>query len=195
MPFLHNGLTSTEYTVDLLIDPATRDTADVAHEVTAIASSSGKAQAEAFRAKVKAPTTSACYGKYEELVKDQNVDIIYVASPHSHHFQHAMMCLENGKHVVCEKPITVNAAQAKLLYEAAKKHNLFLLDAVWTRYLPLSIQIRDLIQKGEVGEILRVIADTSMGEDVDDLWLNQKRRKVNMDLAGGALLESKDTIL
>jgi predicted dehydrogenase len=91
---------------------------------------------------------------------------------------------------VCEKPITVNARQAKALYEVAKAKNLFLLDAVWTRYFPLSVQIRELIRKGEIGEVLRVIADTSMGEDTDNLWKVQKRRKVNMELAGGALLES-----
>ncbi|THX27924.1 NAD(P)-binding protein [Aureobasidium pullulans] len=119
----------------------------------------------------------------------QNVDIIYIASPHSHHYQHTMLCLQAGKHVVCEKPITVNAAQVKLLYRTAKERNLFLLDAVWTRYFPLSVQIRNIISEGKIGEGLRVIADTSMGRDVDDLWLNQRRRKVNLDLAGGALLE------
>ncbi|KAI4787150.1 hypothetical protein E4T44_13718 [Aureobasidium sp. EXF-8845] len=100
-----------------------------------------------------------------------------------------MLSLQAGKHVVCEKPITVNAAQARILYQTAKDRNLFLLDAVWTRYFPLSVQIRDIIKSGEIGEVLRVIADTSMGENVDDLWVNQKRRKVNLDLAGGALLE------
>lgn len=96
---------------------------------------------------------------------------------------------------MCEKPITVNAAQARILYQTAKDRNLFLLDAVWTRYFPLSVQIRDIIKSGEIGEVLRVIADTSMGENVDDLWVNQKRRKVNLDLAGGALLESQFTNL
>ena len=180
-----------EFTIDLLIDPATRGVDDVAHIVAAIASSSGEAQAETFKTKVKAPAECAVYGSYEELFADANVDIIYIASPHSHHFKHTMMALKANKHVVCEKPITVNSAQAKILYETAKARDRFLLDAVWTRYFPLSIQIRDLISKGEIGEVLRVVADTSMGEEMDDLWLRQKRRKVNLDLAGGALLESK----
>ncbi|KAI5197267.1 NAD(P)-binding protein [Aureobasidium subglaciale] len=181
-----------EFTVDLLIDPTTRDVKDVSHVVAAIASSSGRTRAETFRIKVKAPSDCACYGTYDALVNDKNVDIIYIASPHSHHFQHTLECLYAGKHVVCEKPITVNAAQARILYQVAKERNLFLLDAVWTRYFPLSIQIRDIISNGEIGEVLRVIADTSMGEDVDDLWLEQKRRKVNLDLAGGALLETRE---
>ncbi|KAI4787125.1 hypothetical protein E4T44_13723 [Aureobasidium sp. EXF-8845] len=180
----------SEYAIDLLIDPTSRETRDVTHNIAAIASSSGKDRAEAFRTKVQAPSDCACYGNYEDLSRDSNVDIVYIASPHSHHFQHAMLCLQAGKHVVCEKPITVNAAQARILYQTAKDRNLFLLDAVWTRYFPLSVQIRDIIKSGEIGEVLRVIADTSMGEDVDDLWVNQKRRKVNLDLAGGALLEN-----
>ncbi|KAK4556227.1 hypothetical protein LTR86_006924 [Recurvomyces mirabilis] len=178
-----------EFTIDLLIDPATRGTADVAHVVAAIASSSGEAQARSFAAKVKAPHDTVCYGGYEDLVKDKNVDIVYIASPHSHHFAHALLALNAGKHVVCEKPITVNARQAEILYKTAKKNSLFFLDAVWTRYFPLSVQIRQIITSGEVGEILRVTADTSMGEEMDDLWKRQKRRKVNLDLAGGALLE------
>jgi len=183
-----------EFTVDLLIDPETRGTKDVAHVVKAVASSSGRDQAERFKSKIKAPSDCCCYGTYEKLVQDTDVDIVYVASPHSHHFQHTLLCLNAGKHVVCEKPITVNAAQAKILYDTAKRRNLFLLDAVWTRYFPLSVQIRGIISSGEIGEVLRVIADTSMGEDVDDLWVNQKRRKVNLELAGGALLESMSRI-
>lgn len=163
---------------------------DISHTVAAVASSSGKDRAEAFRTKVQAPSDCACYGDYKALSNDPNVDIVYIASPHSHHFQHAMLCLQAGKHVVCEKPITVNAAQAKILYQTAKERSLFLLDAVWTRYFPLSVQIRGIIQSGEIGEILRVCADTSMGENVDDLWINQRRRKVDLNLAGGALLES-----
>lgn len=174
-----------------MIDPATRGTHDVSHTVAAVASSSGLSRAEKFKADLNIPSSCAAYGTYEELVQDKNVDIIYVASPHSHHYEHTILALNAGKHVVCEKPITVNASQAKSLYEIAKKKNLFLLDAVWTRYFPLSVQIRQMIQNGEIGEVLRVVADTSMGEDTDDLWYRQKRRKVNRDLAGGALLESK----
>lgn len=185
------GLTSiTEFTIDLLIGPATRDTHDVAHIVAAIASSSGKDRAESFRDKVKAPKECACYGNYDELVADANVDAIYVATPHSHLYQNVLQALDAGKHVVCEKPITVNAAQAKVLYDTARSRKLFMLDAVWTRYFPLSVNIRQLIQERAIGEVLRVTADTTMGESMDDLWLRQKRRKVNLDLAGGALLES-----
>jgi dihydrodiol dehydrogenase / D-xylose 1-dehydrogenase (NADP) len=100
--------------------------------------------------KVGAPSSAKAYGSYEELVADKDVDIIYVATPHSHHYQNAMLALEAGKNVLCEKAFTVNAAQAKKLVEKAKEKNLFLMEAVWTRYFPLSIYVRDVITSGKV---------------------------------------------
>ncbi|KAL1967257.1 hypothetical protein VTN77DRAFT_3303 [Rasamsonia byssochlamydoides] len=185
---LATGGIAETFVKDLLKDPKLRGADDVTHTVTAVASSSSKARAEQFIADVKIPAPCAAYGSYEELVKDPNVDIIYVATPHSHHYQNTMLALEAGKHVLCEKPFTVNAAQTRILCETAKKKNLFLMEAVWTRYFPLSIQVRELIQKGEIGEVLRVIADNSFGEDVENVW-GTKHRMVNKDLAGGALLD------
>ncbi|KAL2218322.1 hypothetical protein M432DRAFT_427920 [Thermoascus aurantiacus ATCC 26904] len=182
------GWIAEVFTKDLLIDPRLRGADDVSHTVTAVASSSSKARAEKFIADLGLPAPCAAYGSYEELVADPNVDIVYVATPHSHHFQNTMLALEAGKHVLCEKPFTVNAAQTKILCETAKKKNLFLMEAVWTRYFPLSIQVRELIQKGEIGEVLRVIADNSFGDNVEEKW-GTKHRMVNMDLAGGALLD------
>ncbi|KAH0847009.1 Trans-1,2-dihydrobenzene-1,2-diol dehydrogenase [Fonsecaea pedrosoi] len=177
-----------EFAGDLLKDPSTRNTTDVAHVVAAVASSSGKDRAQRFCRDLRIPEACAAYGSYGDLINDANVDIVYVASPHSHHFQHAMLALEGGKHVVCEKPLTVNAAQAKVLYKTAKEKNLFLLDAVWTRFFPLSIQVRESIQKGEIGEVLRVMADTSFGIH-PDISLKETPRKLTYELAGGALLE------
>jgi predicted dehydrogenase len=179
-----------EFVKDLLIDPALRGVHNITHNVTAVASSSSKEKATQFIEDLVIPTPCKAYGSYVELVADPNVDIVYVATPHSHHFQHAMLALHAGKHVLCEKAFTVNAAQAKLLYETAKERNLFLMEAVWTRYFPLSIQVRELIQQGEIGEVLRVIADASFGNDVEQKWGTQ-HRIVNMDLAGGALLDSE----
>jgi predicted dehydrogenase len=179
---------TTAFTKDLLRDPAARGANDVIHTVTAVGSSSSKASAERFISDIKIPGHVNAYGSYEELVKDPNVDIIYVATPHSHHFQNTMLALEAGKHVLCEKAFTVNAAQAKILCETAQKKNLFLMEAVWTRYFPISIQIREHIQKGTIGEVLRVVADNSIGADPENDW-DSSHRMVNMDLAGGALLD------
>jgi len=182
---------SVEFTKDLMIDPSTRNVTDVKHTVTAAASSSSSSRAKQFLETCKCPSSASAYGSYEELVKDPNVDIIYVATPHSHHFQNTMLCLLAGKHVLCEKAFTVNAAQAKKLIETAKEKKLFLMEAVWTRFFPLSIEIRKRIESGELGAIHRVIADLSFGQDVENTWgaNGAKNRMVNMDLAGGALLD------
>ncbi|PLB45370.1 NAD(P)-binding protein [Aspergillus steynii IBT 23096] len=181
------GIAST-FVRDLLRDPSIRGTADVSHTVVAVASSSHQSRAEKFISDTGIPTPCAAYGSYEELVADGNVDVVYVATPHSHHFQNVMQVLEAGKHVLCEKSFTVNAAQAKILCETAQKKNLFLMEAVWTRYFPLSIQVRELIQKGAIGEVLRVVADNSFGDDVEEKW-GTEHRMVNKDLAGGCLLD------
>ncbi|KAJ6097961.1 hypothetical protein N7499_002335 [Penicillium canescens] len=182
------GWIAEMFTKDLLNDPTLRDVSDVAHQVVAVASSSSKAKAEEFIAARGITTACSAYGDYESLVADPNVDVIYVATPHSHHYQNVRLILEAGKNVLCEKAFTVNAAQTKILVDIAREKNLFLMEAVWTRYFPLSIQIRELIQKGEIGEVLRVIADTSFGDDVETKW-GTKHRMVNPDLAGGALLD------
>ncbi|MCJ1404392.1 hypothetical protein MMC11_007617 [Xylographa trunciseda] len=181
-------LATGAFTKDLLVDPATRDVSDIKHTVVAAASSSSADRAKEFLRDTKCPSSAVAYGSYAELVADKNVDIIYVATPHSHHYQNTMLCLEAGKHVLCEKAFTVNAAQAKKLVELAKKKNLFLMEAVWTRYFPLSIEIRKMIESGELGTVHRVIADLSFNEEVETTWGTQ-HRMVNMDLAGGALLD------
>lgn len=138
---------------------------------------------------MKIPSSPAVYGSYEELVKDPNVDVVYVATPHSHHFQNVMLCLKAGKHVLCEKAFTVNAEQTKILIDEAKKRKLFLMEAVWTRYFPICIQIRQLIRDGKIGEVLRVFADTSCGAPNAEEKFGVEHRMVNPDLAGGVLLD------
>lgn len=179
------------FTKDLLIDPTSRGTKDIIHSVTAVASSSSKSSAEKFISDIvttKQEARCAAYGSYKELAQDSNVDIIYVATPHSHHFQNCMLVLENNKAILCEKSLTVNAAQTKILYAEAKKRNLFFMEAVWTRYFPLSIKVRETIQKGRIGEVLRVHSDLSVGEVPEEAF-DVSHRMINKDLAGGALLD------
>ena len=176
-----------------MIDPSTRSVSDVKHTVTAAASSSSSSRAKQFLETCKCPSSASAYGSYEELAKDPNVDIIYVATPHSHHYQNTMLCLLAGRHVLCEKAFTVNAAQARKLVQTAMEKKLFLMEAVWTRFFPLSFQIRKMIQDGELGAVYRVVADLSFGQDVENTWGadGAKHRMVNPDLAGGALLDRK----
>lgn len=98
-----------------------------------------------------------------------------------------MLALDNGKPVLCEKPVAVNARQARKLHEVAKKKGLFFMEAVWTRFFPLSVTVRELIQKGAIGDVLRVYVNNSTGTDVETL--DASHRYLNKSLAGGALLD------
>lgn len=95
---------------DLLTDPTCRDVHDVRHEIVAVSSSSSVAKAAALTSKLDGAAAAKSYGSYAELVADPRVDIVYVATPHSHHFQNAMLAIEAGKNVLCEKALTVNAS-------------------------------------------------------------------------------------
>lgn len=183
------GIAQT-FTKDLVIDPKTRDVTDVKHEVVAAASSSSKERAENFLNDCGCPESAKAYGSYKELVADPDIDIIYVATPHSHHYQNARLCLEAGKNVLCEKSLTVNAAQAEALIKLAKEKNLFFMEAVWTRYFPLSKELRERAKNGEFGKIMRVFADVSFGSDIEKAY-GTEHRMVNLDLAGGVLLDRK----
>lgn len=122
---------------------------------------------------------------------DASVDVIYVATPHSHHFQNAMLALQAGKNVLCEKALTVNAEQTKELLRVAKEKNLFFMEAVWTRFFPMCVKIREMIEDGEIGQVIRVVADFSFASSAPGGKLNfpNESRMVNLELAGGALLD------
>ncbi|KAL7785431.1 dimeric dihydrodiol dehydrogenase [Trichoderma afarasin] len=186
---LATGAIAETFSRDLLVDPRTRNVTSIIHKIVAAASSSGASRATDFLRNVGAPLGAKGYGSYKELVADPEVDIVYVATPHSHHYQNAMLCLEAGKNVLCEKAFTVNAAQARALAEKARERNLFLMEAIWIRYLPLSIYVRDLITSGRLGNVTRVTADNSANLNPEVSWADGQHRMVNPDLAGGALLD------
>lgn len=87
------------------------------------------------------------YGSYEELANDPQVDLIYIATPHAMHYDNARMCIEKGKPVLCEKAFTANARQAEELLSFAHEKKVFITEAIWTRYMPLSLTIQDLLKK------------------------------------------------
>ena len=144
-----------------------------------------------FLKAVKCPYKPKLYASYHDLVADPDVDIIYVATPHSHHFQNVMLALKAGKHVLCEKAFTVTAEQTRRLVKEARERSLFLMEAVWTRFFPISKKVRELASSGAVGPIYRVTADLSISCDLPDgkLDFDDSNRMVNLDLAGGALLD------
>ena len=125
---------------------------------------------------------SKAYGAYEEMLQDPQVELVYVATPHSHHYQYAKMCLEHGKHVLVEKAFTVNAAQAKELIELSGSKGLFLAEAMWPRYMPSRKMINELVESGAIGTVTSLTAN--MG-----YTLGHIERLKNPELAGGALLD------
>ena len=122
------------------------------------------------------------YGSYANLVADKKVDLIYVATPHSEHYENVKMCLEAGKPVLCEKAFTLNAAQAEELVRIAAEHKVFLAEAMWTRYMPMLTTIREVIGSGIIGEPKTLTAN--LGYVISD-----KERLTNRALGGGALLD------
>lgn len=122
------------------------------------------------------------YGSYEEMLKDPEVELVYVASPHSHHYQHAKLCLEHGKHVLVEKAFTINARQAEELIGLSREKRLLLAEAIWTRYMPSRKMIDELVEKGTIGEITSLTANLGYA-------LSHVERLQNPKLAGGALLD------
>jgi predicted dehydrogenase len=98
-----------------------------------------------------------------------------------------MLCLNAGKHVLCEKAFTVNAAQARVLVETAREKGVFLMEAMWTRFFPLCGYVRGLVGSGGIGDVLRMVADLSTWKDME-MW-GDEHRAVNPELAGGALLD------
>lgn len=122
------------------------------------------------------------FGSYEEMLEDPEAELIYVATPHSHHFEQAKMCLEHGKHVLVEKAFTVSAAQAQELILMARERGLLLAEAIWTRYMPSRAMIDELVRDGAIGRVTSLTAN--LGYAVD--WKERIRRP---ELAGGALLD------
>lgn len=122
------------------------------------------------------------YGSYEEMLKDPEVQLVYIATPHSHHYKCTKMCLEAGKHVLCEKAFTVNAEQAKEILKQAEDKKLLLTEAIWTRYMPSRNIINKLIADGTIGEVTSLTAN--LGYE-----LSEVKRIWDTQLAGGALLD------
>jgi predicted dehydrogenase len=124
------------------------------------------------------------YNDYESFLADEDVDAVYVATTHNFHCECVKAALQAGKNVLCEKPMTVNAAQAQELIELAKKNGCFLMEAMWTRFLPAIVKMQELLTEGAIGEVLAVRADFCAEGEFD-----KEHRMRNKALAGGALLD------
>lgn len=122
------------------------------------------------------------YGSYEELVADPAVELVYIATPHSRHYEDMKLCIAAGKPVLCEKAFTLNAAQAEEIKRLAAEAGVYVAEAIWTRYQPSRKIIDDTIASGIIGEVTTLTANLSY-------TMYQKERIYNPELAGGALLD------
>ncbi|CAE6425839.1 unnamed protein product [Rhizoctonia solani] len=179
------GNMAKQFVEDLLLDPSTRGVNDIRHVVQAVSSSSGSERAKQFIETVIGGNSAAvAYGSLEELVKDPEVDVIYVSSITSAHYSNVKTCLEARKAVLCEKAFTINAGQTSALISLSKSTSTLLAEALWTRYFPITSHIRTLLHTQRVlGKIHRVTSDLSL-----DFAVNLPNHGIKDPLVGGGAL-------
>lgn len=136
-------------------------------------------KANAFAEKFKIHNA---FGSYEEMLKDDAVELVYIATPHSHHFEHAKLCLKYKKPVLCEKAFALNSTQSKKIISLFEKEKVFITEAIWTRYMPSRKMIDDIIKSGIIGKVTNLTANLSYA-------ISDKERIKRPELAGGALLD------
>jgi predicted dehydrogenase len=124
------------------------------------------------------------YDSYEKLAADPAVDVIYIATPHAYHAEHGLLCLQHGKAVLCEKPLALNATQVGEMIAASRRHNTFLMEAMWSRFLPLMQRITDMINTGKIGKVKYIRADFGFLAP-----FQPDSRLYDLRLGGGSLLD------
>jgi predicted dehydrogenase len=124
------------------------------------------------------------HGSYAALARDAKIDAVYIATPHPLHCENTLLCLNAGKHVLCEKPFAMHAHEAQLMINTAREKNLFLMEAMWTRFIPLVVKLRSMLAQNIIGEVRMLQADFSFRAP-----FNPTNRLFNPELGGGALLD------
>ncbi|KAL5513031.1 hypothetical protein ACEPAH_3429 [Sanghuangporus vaninii] len=185
------GIVSTggiaqKFVRDLLVDPKTRSVNDVQHKIVGVGSRSVDSARKFIETEIKDESVKA-YGSYDELFADPNVDVVYIGTPHTHHYANSKSALLAGKHVLCEKPVTTSAAELRSLLSIAREKNRFFMEAMWTRFQPLVQELKKIIEEGTLGDPVVLHADLSGDFDVDNI--PKTHRMLNPKLGGGALLD------
>ncbi|MEZ4727728.1 MAG: Gfo/Idh/MocA family oxidoreductase [Caldilineaceae bacterium] len=150
------------------------------HELIAVGSRSQE-KADQFAEQYNIPHR---HSSYEALAADPEVDAIYVATPHPMHKENTLLCLRNGKHVLCEKPFSINAAEAREMIDEARRLKLFLMEAMWTRFIPAVVEAKRLIDEGAIGEVRMINADFGYRAG-----FRPESRAFDPALGGGGLLD------
>lgn len=154
---------------------------EVPGAVLAGVASRSQDKAEAFGTEFGA---GASYGSYEALVQAGDIDLVYVGTPHPQHAENALMALRAGKGVLCEKPFTMNLREAEQVATLARSRRLFLMEAMWTRYLPAYLEVKRILASGEIGTPRQIVADFGFAAS-----FGPEHRVFNPELGGGALLD------
>ncbi|UCF96243.1 MAG: Gfo/Idh/MocA family oxidoreductase [Spirochaetaceae bacterium] len=149
-------------------------------EIRAVASRSGQRAAD-FAREFSVPRH---YGSYEALIERNDIDVVYVATPHSDHLSNTLACLDHGRHVLCEKPMALNARQATEMIGAARRKKLFLMEAMWMLTLPAMQKLREMVRLGYIGEIRLVRTVYSFSAEP-----GLHKRLFSLDCGGGALMD------
>lgn len=149
--------------------------------ITAVASRN-RERAQAAQALAQA---EHAFTSYEELACCPDVDLVYIATPHTLHKEHALLCMRNGKHVICEKPMALNDAEVEEMIACARENGVFCMEAMWTRFMPAAVRVKELVDAGAIGQILHATANFSYRTK----GLPPEHRLVNPSLAGGSLLD------
>ena len=158
--------------------------ADVPGAVLAAVASRSLDKAQAFAGEFGELNDIASFGSYQQLVNAEGIDLVYVATPHPQHAENALMALGAGKGVLVEKPFTMNLREAEQVVTLARTRRLFLMEAMWTRFLPAYAEVRRIIDSGEIGEVSQVVADFGFTAS-----FGPEHRVFNPALGGGALLD------
>jgi predicted dehydrogenase len=124
------------------------------------------------------------FGSYEEMVSDPELEIVYIASPHSHHHEHALLCIRNGKNVICEKAFALNSREVSEMIHEAREQNIFLMEALWPPFQPFYLKAKEIMTSGVAGNIIHTHAWFSFQPPYDP-----NDRKFNLSLGGGSLLD------
>lgn len=124
------------------------------------------------------------FGSYEEFLSDPDLDIVYISSPHSHHLGHTLLALSHGKHVLCEKPMSINAAEVETMVKEARARGLFLMEALWPPFQPSYLKAQEILSGGKLGKIVHMRGKFAFLSDYDE-----KLRTYNLELGGGSLLD------
>lgn len=174
-PPLRWGILGTGWIADTFVTSLRHHTRQVVHAVGSRTAESAHRAATAWEAPV-------AHGSYQALVADPGVEVVYVATPHNYHYLHAVLAIEAGKHVLIEKPVGLDADEARAIAEAARRAGVFCMEAMWTLFLPKFDVVRQVLEDGVLGRIVAAHAD--MGERFDE-----PHRILRPELAGGPLLD------